>query len=210
MALIWPADAGAFVVVDTSVVINLNATGCAATILGALPVRLIVPAAVPAELENGRAKGRRDADRLRALVADGLVQVVPLGEPGDGHFEELVIGPAAQTLDDGEAATIACALERGLSALIDESKARRICADRFPLLTLGCTVDLFAHPALARGMKDGALATAVHNALCQGRMRVFPHQVDWVVELIGPQRAAMCQSLPRAARANGWCCAAGG
>jgi predicted nucleic acid-binding protein len=208
MALIWPADAA--VVVDTSVIINFNATGCAAALLRMLQVRVLAPDAVQTELGNGRAKGRQDAERLEALVADGLVDIVPLGGHGNGYFEELVIGSASDTLDDGEAATIACALERGLPALVDERKATRICAGRYPLLALGCTIDLFAHPSLTRGMHDGVLATAVFNALQQGRMRVFPQYVDWVLNLIGPERAALCRSLPRAARRGVWGSAAGG
>jgi predicted nucleic acid-binding protein len=200
MALIWPAEAGSALVADTSVIINLNATGYAAAILRALPVRVVTPDTVQSELEHGRAKGRHDADLLSALVADGLIDIVSLGERGSGYFEELVIGTASETLDDGEAATIACALERDLPALIDESKAMRICAVRYPMLALGCTVDLLAHRAVGREMKDDALTAAVLNALQRGRMRVFPQHLDWVLRVIGPEQAAKCPSLPRTAR----------
>ena len=61
-------------------------------------------------------------------------------------------------------------------------------------------MDLLAHPALGAGLGKEALAQAVFNALYQGRMRVFPHHIDWVIGLIGPEQAAKCHSLPRAAR----------
>ena len=41
-----------------------------------------------------------------------------LGDFGMQHFEGLVIGAAAETVDDGEAATIACACERKGTAII--------------------------------------------------------------------------------------------
>ncbi len=60
------------------------------------------------------------------------------------HFADLVGGAAADTLDDGEAATIACAMERSAIALIDDRKAIRLWAERFPHLAVGCTLDVLA------------------------------------------------------------------
>lgn len=44
------------------------------------------------------------------------------------------------------------------------------------------------------------LADAVFNALHDGRMRLLPHHLKWVVGLIGPERAGQCRSLPRSVR----------
>ena len=132
------------VVADTSVIINLNATGYSAAILDALPNRLLVVEEVSFELEVDSRTGRNDAEALSALVVQGSVELVRLGDIGTRHFISLVSGPANQTLDDGEAATIACALEQGATALIDERKAIRICAERFRELSTGCTIDIFA------------------------------------------------------------------
>jgi hypothetical protein len=44
------------------------------------------------------------------------------------------------------------------------------------------------------------LGDAVFNALHDGRMRVLPHHLERVVGLIGHERAALCQSLPRSVR----------
>ena len=125
-------DPGALLVVDTSTVINLNATGCAQEVLRALPNRVSVVDAVPAELAAGRQR-RRDADLLNELVASSSVRIAKLEETDEECFEGLVIGPAIMTLDDGEAATIAYAVSRKAVALIDERKANRICAERFPI-----------------------------------------------------------------------------
>lgn len=185
---------------DTSTVINLNATGCVDAILSVIPNRVLVVDVVRGELEDGRARGRTDADRLDALVADALVEVVTLDEAALSDFERLVVGPAAKTLDDGEAATIAYAAAHGAIALVDERKGTRLCSELFPDMPIACTGDILAHPEVLRGLGKDALADAVFNALDQGRMRVFPRHVDWVVELIGPSRAARCKSLRTSTR----------
>lgn len=193
------SDPGSLVA-DTSTVINLNASGRAAAVISALPHRIAVVDVVPGELANGRANGRRDADMFDDLVRAGIVDLVSLDGAGAQHFEELVVGPAAQTLDDGEAATIAYAAVIGAVAIIDERKALRICGERFPTLRTGCTVDLFAHPAVRKALGASALAEAVFNALHNGRMRVPPHHIAWVVGLIGRDRVGLCTSLPHAIR----------
>lgn len=191
------------VVADTSVIINLNATGYSEALLGALPNRLLVVEEVSFELEVDSRTGRNDAEALSALVAQGSVELVRLGDIGTRHFISLVSGPANQTLDDGEAATIACALEQGATALIDERKAIRICAERFGELSTGCTIDIFAQDDVQRILTRDTLADAVFNALYQGRMRIPMHYVEWAVNLIGKERAAQCRSLPASVRSAG-------
>ena len=193
-------DPAAVIVADASAVINLNATGCAKEIVTALPNRVAVVDVVATELEQGRRRDRQDADLLNELVAVGLIEVVRLGEPAVPHFEELVIGPAASTLDDGEAATIAYAIAHDAISLVDERKANRLCAERFPQLRVGCTVDIFTHPEMLQTLGRETLAGAVFKALYHGRMRVFPHHIEWVLGLIGTERAALCRSLPASAR----------
>ena len=188
------------VVVDTSVVINLNATGCAEAILRSLPNRCVVVEDVLLELQIGRQTGRGDADALAVLIEQHLVERAQLEGVGMSHFSSLVSGPAAETLDDGEAAAIACAIERGVVALVDERKAIRICAERFPNLAIGCTVDVLAQHHVQAALGPG-LADAVFNALDRGRMRVPENYGRWVVNLIGKERAAECRSLPRRFRA---------
>lgn len=193
-------DPAAVLVADASVAINLNATGFAEPILDALPNRFAVVAEVMLELEDGRQRGRTDADALDALVAAGRVEVVRLGNPAVEQFTALVSGSAAETLDDGEAATIAYALEHGATALVDERKANRICAERFPSLVTASTVDVLAHDAAVSAVGRNGLADAVFNALFHGRMRVPAQHVDWIVTLIGAERAERCVSLPRSVR----------
>lgn len=191
----------ALIVADTSVAINLNASRFSAQILDALPNRFLVTEQVLQELEDGRQNKHSDADAISTLVAAGRIEIVRLGDIGMEHFINLVSGSTTQTLDDGEAATIAYALEHGGTVLIDENKANKICAERFKELPIGCTVDLLAHHDIQAVIGPDDLADAVFNALFYGRMRVLPHHSDWVVGLIGAQRAAKCMSLPKSIRA---------
>lgn len=188
------------IVADASIVINLNATGCCEAILDALPSDIFVVDIVEQELEYGRAQGRTDADVLGRLKAGGRVEVVGLGRPAMDQFRMLVDGPASQTLDDGEAATIAFADENNAVALIDERKANRICTERFPGLARKASVDLLAHPAVQKALGAEPHRVAVFNALYYGKMRVLPHHQQWVRDLVGPDAASKCMSLPRSVR----------
>ncbi len=174
-------ECAAPVVVDTSVVINLNATGCAEAILRSLPNRCVVVEDVLLELQIGRQTGRGDADALAVLIEQHLVEHTRLGDAGRSHFAMLVTGSASETLDDGEAATIACAIKRSAVALVDERKAIRICTERFPSLGIGCTIDVLAQRHVRAALRS-SLADAVFNALDRGRMRVPDHYGQWVLD----------------------------
>lgn len=187
-------------VADSSTVINLIATGCAPTILTAVPNPIVVVDVIPGELDTGRSRGRPHAERLQELVAAKQIKIVTLGDTGWQHFETLVAGSAKQTLDDGEAATIGYAAEHGAIAIIDEKRGTRIATSQFPSLRIVTTVDVLLLPQIRQTLGDRAFAEAVFAALRDARMAVFPHNLDEVIRLIGPERAAMCQSLPKAHR----------
>lgn len=186
-------------VADTSALINLNATNRASQIIQALPNKLVVEQTVIEELQFGRLRGRSDADIAERLAADGVIEIDRLAT-GLDHFETLVAGSAVDTLDDGEAATIAFALEKSAIPLIDERKAHRICRERFPSLQVASTLELLAHPNVETALGRSELADAVFQALLTARMRVFIEYVDWVIKLIGNERATRCVSLPRNVR----------
>lgn len=196
------ADPAVPLVADASAVINLIATGCAPKIIAAVPSRILAVDVIRGELDIGRARGRNNADRLQELVTAGHIEIVTLANGAWQYFEQLVVGPAVHTLDDGEAATIAHAVERGGIAIIDEKKATRLCGERFPALRLVSTVDVLLHPDVRRQLGEEALQDAVFAALREARMAVFPHQIDQVIRLIGADRAAQGPSLPSRFRAS--------
>lgn len=189
------SDLPDLLVVDASVIISLNATGCAEAILEALPHRIAVVDTVVDEIKRGLRRGRLDASKLDALLDAGLLEVVRLGPHGLLRFESLVVGSAGHTLDDGEAATLGYAEEAGGRALIDERKARRIASERHASIPLGCTVDLLSCESVTRALGPKGVADAIHSALVGARMRVLNEHMAWVVKLIGDERAVTCPSL---------------
>lgn len=193
-------------VADASVWINLAATGCADRILGFYDGTLKITQTALSELERGRVNGRRAADEVAAWLHLGLMQVVDLDPQDEELFLSLVAGDAAQTLDDGEAATLVFAQRVGTTAFIDERKATSLAARRFPGLVVASTVDMLLTPGIRASLGEADLADALYGALTEARMRVAVHHASEVVACIGRDRAATCTSLPanvrRALRAS--------
>ena len=150
-------------IADASVWINLIATERAHVILRATPVPLRITDVALAELERGRSKGRQAADEMAALLHMGLTDVVALAAEDEALFVSLVSGPAAETLDDGEAATLACAHRLGVCALIDERKATQIAARRFETLEVLSTVDLLLSPEVRNACGEDLGDVAVRS-----------------------------------------------
>lgn len=197
----FPIDVQTVFVADASVAINLNATGCAQDIIRAQPGTVVITENALAELAAGKRNGHQDYDRTQALIANSAMRVVRLGELGARIYASLVEGAAARTLDDGEAATIGYAHETGAVALIDEKKAQAICAAEFRGLRVMSTIDLLTHDFVADALGQHTVSQAVINALRDARMRVPPHQIEKVIELIGDEAALTCTSLPKARKA---------
>lgn len=187
------ADADGDLVLDASVFINLSASGAAAQVLHALPNRIVMVDVAAGEVREDNRNGRSDGDTLQELIGPAGLEIVKLDESGLALFESLVLA-----LDDGEAATIAAAAGRRAIPVLDERRARKICAEELPNTVQASTLDLFSHPAVERTLGTENLAEAVHAALQNARMHVRVDQRDWVVALIGGERAAGCSSIPRA------------
>lgn len=193
----FPADPNAVLVVDASVVIGLNASGHARRIIELTGGRVVVPANASIELAIGAQFGHDDGAQLDGLIAAGVVERAAVDGSALAIYEALIDGTYGETLDDGEAATIALAEQYGGVAIIDERKARRICEQHFPRVGRGCTAQwILAASALGEDLHVEAML----NALRKGRMRVPLEFLDEVVALIGVAEAATCPSLPRLAR----------
>ena len=156
---------------------------------------------VAAAAEGGKS-GHRDYAKLVELIDEGLVHRAQLGAKGAGVYDSLIAGSTLQTLDDGEAATIAHANECGGVALIDERKARTLCAASFPSLIIASTIELLMHETVAAALGPQSQIDAVVKALTFARMRVPTEHVVRVRAMIGADRAALCTSLPKVAREN--------
>ncbi|BBD36371.1 MULTISPECIES: hypothetical protein [Phyllobacteriaceae] len=186
-------------VADTSVIINLNATGAAHEIIRSLNVKLSASTVVRDELIHDRISGRNDADLAQRLVQDELLQFAEFDEKSGAIFESLVSGTAETTLDDGEAATLALAVSSQGLAIIDERKAIRIATHRFPTLQLLATVDLLRLDRVLLALGNERLAKAVISGLKDARMAIPERHHGWIADLLGDQ-IVECRSLPAALR----------
>lgn len=189
----WPRGP---IVADASVWINLVAGARAADVIRVLAMRPQIPRIVMDELERGRDKGRRTASALADLIKDGLVEVAELASQAEEIYLSLVAGPTSKTLDDGEAATLAIAVQIGAVALIDERKAINIARDRFPALQIISTTELLLSKAVQSAFSKEELGDVLYGALLEARMRVPEHLLEAVCVCLGPERAAGCLSLP--------------
>lgn len=187
-------------VLDASVVVNLNATGFADRVLDAIPAGVFVPEPVVKELERGTKMGHSDATDLDALLAQGLADTLKVPVSAHSEYISLVSGSATNSLGDGEAATIASAFAMRAWAGIDERKARRICFDRYKEIRVASTIDILAHPAVITAMSESEFSAALLAALEVANMQVQKHHIEWVVAQIDPDRIERCLSLPRSVR----------
>ena len=193
-------DSKAILVADASVAINLIASGFAREILQSIPNKVVLTEIVFREILGGAKKGRDESSTIIELVNEMKMEIIKLTPQAEERFEDLVVGDAASTLDDGEASTIAHAVENLGIAIIDEKKAYKICGEKYPYLRIGSSLDLFFHPSVQSALGKINLSISLENALRKARMRVLPHFIQNVVGLIGPDKAAEFKSLPRIAR----------
>ena len=189
-------DPGTVLVADTSFWINLAATPDPAAILRALAAPVILADAALDDLKRGPARGWQSVEVVEALLAAGHTRVEALPSSALTHYATLVAGPAADTLDDGEAATLALAHAIGGIAIIDEKKGRRLSAARFPALPLTYTVELLLSSAVEGALGQPRVSEAIFAALHLARMRVPAEMLAAVIGIIGTERAQLCPSLP--------------
>ena len=188
------------IVLDASVCVNLIASGQAERIIQSIPRDFIVTQPVVRELEDGVSAGHSHTTSLAALTNAGLVEQRALSDSASSAYVSLVSGRTIDTLDDGEAATIAYAEAAGAWAAIDERKARRICSERFKSVRRASTVEILADVHVVDSLTATELSEAVFLALSEARMRVLPDHRDWVIRCVGTERAKLCPSLPASVR----------
>ena len=170
----WP-DTGVLLL-DTSCLLNLYATGHMMEIAAALPWRLaVVDYVMEREALYVRTIGANAEEEtvpvdLSPLIDEGLLQIMRLETPREeASFVEL-----AAVVDDGEAITGAIALNRGHSVAIDDRKARRVLGEKTPGMGLVSTLEIM------RRWSESVTVQEVGRALRAMRhgARYFPGQQD--------------------------------
>ncbi len=181
--------------IDASVLINLLGCGAAEEILHALPQAVLIEQRALSEVLHDPSRRLPARDQRERLIERQLLQVRQLAGPGIERFLELVAAP--HELDDGEAATIAWAIDLNAVAVLDERKARRIVRECYPDLSLASTAGLF-RTLLEQGRMDGSRVRGLLlAALQQARMSVPSDEIDWVMGVLGVEVAEQCPSIRR-------------
>lgn len=189
-------------IADASVWINLAASGRLEDVLSALSVRVGVPSIALQELKRGHARGYDAFAQVDSLVQTGLIAALNLEPLDESLFLELVSGETAETLDDGEAATLALSVRLKAMAAIDERKATTLAGRRFKDLLVRSTTELMFDALPHDDQTGGPLADALFGALKGARMRVPQHLQVRVAEVLGPERTRDCPSLPASLRTS--------
>jgi len=190
-------ETGAALVIDASVLINLLGCGATVEVLRLLPVAVLIEQRTLAEVLTDPGRNLPSREVRERLVQERHLHVRNLAGDAIECFLELVLEPDG--LDDGEAATIACALDTGATAVLDERKARRVVRERFPGLALTSTAGLFRSLLEQRRMDDERVRTLLLAALQRARMSVPMDEIDWVIGLLGAELAEQCPSIRRSA-----------
>lgn len=117
------------ILLDACVAINLAATDCLEEIAGSLQMTFGIIR--QAEAEAGHLRDIVDGElvhtplNLRQLASGEALDLLELVPSEFALYLEL-----AAIVDDGEAATIAVAIQRGLEIATDDRRARRLCQER--------------------------------------------------------------------------------
>jgi predicted nucleic acid-binding protein len=182
-------------VLDASVLINLLGTANPAILLRALNRAALVDEIALHEIRVNPMDGRPAKATLDELRVEGLLKPIRLGAEAYRIFVELTGATPPNDLDDGEAATIAQAIECQAAAVIDERKATRIVRTSFPETPVLSSMDLFGCSEVINTVGGDNLANLIYGALSSARMRVPPEFRKWVVSLVGDVRLADCPSF---------------
>ena len=189
------AEADVVLALDASVVINLLGTGMATQIVRALRRKCVVERYAWREVTRDPLTGRSAAEPLGVLTDAGLLAPEEMHGGATALFLDLSLAQPPEGLGDGEAATLAHAVTRGASAVLDERKATRIGAEKFSQLRLLSTLDLLNAASVREALGTARLADALFSALTYARMRVPSEFRGWVVDVIGRDRALRSPSL---------------
>lgn len=190
-------ETGAALVIDASVLINLLGCGAAEEVLVSLPHEVFIEHRALTEVLRDPSRNLPARDQRALLAQRQVLQERSLEGEAIDCFLELVA--ELDGLDDGEAATIAYALDQSAIAVLDERKARRIVRERFPTLARISTAGLFRILLEQQRLGAERVRQLLLEALQRARMSVPPPDIDWVIKLIGVELAEQCPSIRRSA-----------
>lgn len=166
------------ILLDACCLLNLYASRQIAAIVSDYPARFAITARVAAEAGYLRRGGTGDdADErgpldLEPLLTTGLLTIWQI----ESRAEAASFIDFAAALDDGEAETCALAHHRAAIVATDDRKARRLCGQHDPPLTLRSTLDIVQGWATTNTIAPTSVAEALRDI--RDRARFIPNRND--------------------------------
>jgi len=159
---------------DACVLINLCATERISEIAAALATRFVVAREVSGEtlgVRSGADPSQRSPIELGELVRTGVLEIVDLEGEEIATFVRV-----AERLDDGEAATLALAVHRGLALLTDDRAALRLIASEYAGLEVLSTARILRSYSEQAHLPVGQIAACL--LAVEERASFFPARID--------------------------------
>lgn len=132
---------------------------------------------------------RTESAPLQPLFDDGCLQLCRMSEQAYDTYLSLVSGAPTESLDDGESAAIAIAVDGFGSVVLDDKKARRILSNRFTESTRGSSLSLFLAAATRANWSMQELRAAITAAREVARMAIVPEERILYAELFAATAA---------------------
>ena len=161
------------IVLDTSVWINVLSTGHAKQIVEAIGSLIYVPEQVLDEIKLNPRDRRPFHPNPHPALESKHALLVSLAPKELETFLELVGASAPDRLGDGEAASIAIALNRKCQLGVDERKANRIIRERFSSISTFRSTDFLTHPSIRETLGADLATECYELAVRFGRMHVL-------------------------------------
>lgn len=159
-------------VLDASFLINLLACDVSSQVLQVLPFSCLVEKTVLREISRHPILGRCPKTEIGALEDVGLIEITSMTDEEYERYLSIVQAPLAHRLDSGESATIVVSQSRGLSAVIDENKARTYMKQNMPGVSVISTLKLLISSSVRLGWDELTLKGVVEQARLLSRMGV--------------------------------------
>jgi predicted nucleic acid-binding protein len=178
---------------DACCLLNIYASGCVEAISEAMGCSFVIAEAVSKEALYVRRGGGgadasdREAVDLTALLTNKVLSIVTLDAAELATFLSF-----ASQVDDGEAATCAIAVHRGLALATDDRKARRLLQAHAAHLRLYSTLDLLKHWADHHQTEATVLARTLIMVRDRGNFlppRSDPLRPWWHTHIVPPPAA---------------------
>lgn len=159
-------------VLDASFLINLLACDGSSQILQALPFSCLVEKTVLREISRHPLLGRCPKAEIGAFENAGLIEITSMTDEEYECYLSIVQAPLANRLDAGESATIVVSQSRGLSAVIDENKARAYIRQNMSNVGVISTLKLLISSSVRLEWDKLTLKGVVEQARLHSRMGV--------------------------------------